>query len=380
MSGRGILFLSANTPWVFALADCVAAHAPVTAVRFYDLANYLRHKPTWPGSANRLRQVSVTMPPGYAGRFERAFRPVMRALVGRERARLRRAAGGAEPVVVAPYPYAEPWIRDVPSSALVYYNLDDYDLYDPSRVARTRALEDALIARAGTTLCLSVHQVERLSARNPAHAGRIHHFPLGVVDAFLNPAPGAAPLPATVGYVGNLGDRVDWPLVAETARLLPDVTFHVVGFLSGPSDIAAMNAWQRARAEALGLKNVVYEGGVPQEKVAEHYWRYAVNWMPYATDHPFNRAACPTKIMDALASGRPFVSTDVPEVRLYPDRIAVADGAGAAAAAIRRALDAPPDPAEQVAFARRHTWPHRAETFLSLVGEAAARPAAPLDA
>lgn len=367
MKERGVLFLSANKPWVFALADHVAAHVPVTAMRFYDFSNYLRHKPTWPQGQNEVRKVSVTMPPGYAGRLERAFRPFTSGLVARERSRLRREGNGSEPIVVVPYPYAESWVRDVPSDSLVYYNLDDYDLYDVSRAAHTRRLEDALIARSKLTLCLSLHQVKRLSVRNPSYAQRIRHFPLGVVESFINPKPAEGPLPATVGYIGNLGDRVDWRLVAESARLMPNISFHIVGFLTGPSDVLTMTEWQRERAAALQLKNVVYEGGVPQEKVAEHYWRYAVNWMPYVSDHPFNMAACPTKILDALASGRPLLSTDMPEVRLYQDRIAILEGATQAAAAIRNALDSPPNPFEQIEFVRDHTWGHRAETFLSFL-------------
>jgi hypothetical protein len=44
---------------------------------------------------------------------------------------------------------------------------------------------------------------------------------------------------------------------------------------------------------------------VPQEEVTRYYWSSAVNWVPYDLNHPFNQAACPTKIMDSLGSGRP---------------------------------------------------------------------------
>ena len=188
-----------------------------------------------------------------------------------------------------------------------------------------------MIGAARLTLCLSVHQVQVLGVRNPAHAGRIKHFPLGVVDDFLNPAPERPPLAGTVGYVGNLTDRVDWAFVAAVAQRLPDVTFHFVGSLETKPDAAGSKNWQDLRARALGLGNVVYEGAVPQGEVRHHYWRHAVNWMPYSMTHPFNVASCPTKIMDALASGRPFLSTSIPEVRLYPTRIRTVTAADEAA-------------------------------------------------
>jgi hypothetical protein len=44
-------------------------------------------------------------------------------------------------------------------------------------------------------------------------------------------------------------------------------------------------------------------------------------------DHPFNQACNPTKIMDAMGSGRPIVATAIPECRLHTDRFHVAENA-----------------------------------------------------
>lgn len=370
---RSFLFLSTNTPWVYALAQALSVHASVTAVRFYDWANYRRIKPQWPEETSDVRRLTVTLPSGYAGRLEPLFRRTLRGIISRERAHLRCEAA-TEPIVVCPYPYLAPWIRSVPDQNLVYYNLDDYALYDLSRAKRTACLESELIRRARLSLCLSLHQVETLRTRHPGVTSRIKHFPLGVVDDFLNPEPSRDPLERTVGYVGNLSDRVDWTLVGRVATLVPEVTFHFIGKLEGSEGGTDATAWEEARKKALMLANVVFEGPVPQDRVREHYWRYAVNWMPYAINHPFNVASCPTKIMDALASGRPFISTDIPEVRLYPDRIAIAGGPEAAALAIRRAITGPHNATEQVAFATKHTWAQRAETFLSLIEESASMP------
>jgi len=365
---RSFLVLAANTPWVYALARSLAAHGSVTAVRFYDWANHRRLRPQWPETESAVRRVLVTMPQGYAGQFELMFRPLMRRIIERERSRLRRQTR-SDPLVVCPYPYLAPWVRDVPDSCLIYYNLDEYSLYDHARPEQIRRLEDELIRRARLTVCLSVHQVETLRARHPAHANRIAHFPLGVVEEFLNPAPESPTLHGTVGYVGNLIDRVDWGFVAAVAERLPEAKFHFVGDLGGESNGA--RAWQETRARALSLPNIVHAGLVPQAEVREHYWRYAVNWMPYDMAHRFNVASCPTKIMDALASGRPFVSTDIPEIRLYPDRIHAVRSPDEAASRLRALLrgDIRHDPREQIAFAAMQTWPHRAIRLLELLAD-----------
>jgi hypothetical protein len=96
--------------------------------------------------------------------------------------------------------------------------------------------------------------------------------------------------------------------------------------------------------------------------------------MPYAMDHPFNIASCPTKIMDALASGRPFLATDIPEVRLYPDRIPTCSTPEEAAAALRVLLTrtAVHHVLAQVAYAATQTWAHRAREMLALLDKAGA--------
>lgn len=369
MSGaeRPVLVLAANTPWVYALAQSLAANGPVTALRLHDWANFRRLKPQWPEMASTVRRVSIEMPQGFAGSFEPIFRPLMRGIVARESARLRRQSVAA-PIVIAPYPHLAPWVRGVPNEQLVYYNLDEYSFYRPARTKSILRQEGELVARARLTVCLSVHQVATLRARNPEHASRIRHFPLGVVEEYINKNPESVPLPNSVGYVGNLTNRVDWTFVGAVATLMPEAKFHFVGRLDGGS---SESGWLGDRARALAMPNVVYEGEVSQAEVREHYWRYAVNWMPYDMAHGFNIACCPTKIMDALASGRPFVATDIPEVRLYPDHIACLATPGAAAVALQRMLsgEAAHDATAQIDFAAKQTWSHRSVEFRNLLDE-----------
>ena len=136
MSLPSFIFLAANAPWVYALAQSLGAHAQVTAVRFHDWANRLRIKPTWPEEASAVRRATISLPPGYAGRLERMFRPLVKGLIRRETARLHRSTG-AEPFVICPYPYLAPWVRDISQERLVYYNLDDYELYNQAeQIAR----------------------------------------------------------------------------------------------------------------------------------------------------------------------------------------------------------------------------------------------------
>ncbi len=370
MGQLSFLFLSANTPWVYALAEALAKFYPTHATRFYDWLTYRRLSPTWPNATppSLLTKSMQVLPPGYAGRLERLFRPYLQRQIQRWCHQLQKTSG-EHPWVVAPYPYLAPWVRNVPQERLIYYNLDDYVLYQPDRKQRTLELEGELIERATITLCLSQFQVETFQKRYPKKAECIHHYPLGVVDSYLNPQPEKPPEPMTVGYVGNLIDRMDWRLIYQVAQACPDITFVFVGGLDDNACGFSGSDWQLDREVVLALPNVRHIGQVPQAQVAQYYWSFAVNWIPYTVTHPFNQAACPTKIMDGIASVRSILSTDIPECRLYPEWITIFHSPSEAIAHIHTQLAVAEKPEadekrlKQLEFARQNTWSIRAQTF-----------------
>ncbi len=372
-AANSFLFLSANTRWVYALAEALARDVPVHVTRLHDWRTYWINQPSWPDpdpdAMGNLERTHKVLPTGYAGTLEWLARPFMRWLIDNWRSELRRASE-TEPYVVAPYPYLEPWVRRIPSERLIYYNLDAYSLYRPARAEWIREREAQLVERAGLTICLSQYQVERLRKRHPSHAERIRHFPLGVLESFVNPNPSREPESGTVGYVGNLTDRVDWTLVDAVAERCPRLQFRFAGGLEDLETGGSASDWKRWRGRALDRSNVDHLGRIPQEDVTDVYWSSAVNWIPYDSDHPFNRASCPTKVMDSIASGRPVVSTDIPECRLYPEWITIGQSPGQVAAELRRAATTrrPRENArQQVGFAREHTWPERKNELLDLV-------------
>lgn len=375
MANNGFLFLSANTPWVYALAETLAVCHSTYAVRFYDWANYIRLRPRWPNSTPPLlRRIMRVLPPGYAGSLELLARPYMRSHIQCWCRQLEKT-NGEYPWVVAPYPYLAPWVQEIPSRYLIYYNLDDYVLYQPARKDKILAQEAEIVKRANVILCLSQFQVEALRQRYPHKGDVIYHYPLGVVEAYINPHPEASPEPVTVGYVGNLSDRVDWQLICQVAQACPEVTFVFVGGLESDSQAATSPEWLHNRTTALSLPNVRHVGKVPQEQVKRYYWSFAVNWIPYVSDHPFNRASCPTKIMDAMAAGRPVLSTDIPECRLYPEWIKIFQTTAEAAALIRQSLvvqdtaEAREKTVKQIDFITRQTWQVRAVELENLLSQ-----------
>ncbi|HEV3166471.1 MAG TPA: glycosyltransferase, partial [Isosphaeraceae bacterium] len=75
--------------------------------------------------------------------------------------------------------------------------------------------------------------------------------------------------------------------------------------------------WYADCLRCLSRPNVHALGWRPQESIHEYNRAFDVCLIPYRADHPFNRVCCPTKIMDYMATGRPVVSTELPECQLY---------------------------------------------------------------
>lgn len=369
MNKLSFLFLPVYFPGGYSLAEATAERHATHAVSFYDWFIYRYIRPTWPSATSPLllqRSMHV-FPPGYAGHLEWLFRFYLQSSIKRWCQQLQKSSG-EHPWVITLYPYLASWTRIVPRERLVYYNIDDYVLYRPERKERILEQEDELIERAAVTLCVSQFQVEAFRKRHPHKSSSIYHYPLGVADSYLNLQPQATPKPQTVGYVGNLIERMDWRLIYQVAQACPDITFVFVGGLDGFAGINDQD-WKVDRQAALALPNVRHLGEVPQAEVVPHYWSFNVSWIPYAVDHPFNRASCPTKIMDGIASGRPLLSTDIPECRLYPEWITIFHTAEEAVDLIRqrlgceRRLEAQHQSMRQLEFARQQTWAMRAQTL-----------------
>jgi glycosyltransferase involved in cell wall biosynthesis len=276
--------------------------------------------PLRPVGPNRWER-SLVLPPGWMKTYPRwGMRPIASAVRG-----WRDSLRSPRPLALAiSYPHYL-YLRDqVRPDALMYYNMDDYALYWPSRAQAVRRLERQAVREADLSVFCARVRAEELSAEMPEAAGRIIHLPHGAPLRSIPPGPlhrPSAPPPdlarlpgPRLGFVGSLEDRIDWPLVEQTARAFPTASVVLVGQEPVP---APQEAWYRDYLKAASLPNVHRLGWKPQSEIGTYMAAFDVCLIPYRVDHPFNRAACPTKVMDYMASTRPVVSTALPECQLY---------------------------------------------------------------
>ena len=328
-----------------------------------DYRNALqRGLPPWSwGEALRQRgpdlwQRDLVLPSGWMKRFPRlGMRPIGRSIRDWQHGQV----GGSRLALVMTYPHYL-YLRDiVRPERSVYFNIDDYSQYWPRFAHRVNELERQAVRESDLTVCVSRLRAEELREAVPEASGRVRHLPHGAPSSSLADHPWAQPAPPPadlsglprplLGYVGTLEDRVDWRLLTRVSEAFPRASVVVVG-KPGPRRRAA---WWADRQRCLSRPNVHALGWRPQGAIPEYNRAFDVCLIPYRTDHPFNRVCSPTKIMDYMGTGRPIVSTALPECRLYDHLFHVADGDAEFIDAVRAILDARSDDGRA---ARRLDW------------------------
>lgn len=183
---------------------------------------------------------------------------------------------------------------------------------------------------------------------------------LANVDAAEVPEDVALP-PPVLGFVGTLGDRVDFRLLralAAQGRSLLLVGARQKSFsLLGISDL-------------LDRPNVRWVGPKPYASLGSYLRTIDVGLVPYRDD-VFNRASFPLKMLEYLAAGRPVVSSDLPAARwLDTALVRVARDQAEFPALVDEAVMEGTGPAwksRRRVFAEGHSWSRRTEEILKAI-------------
>ncbi len=200
------------------------------------------------------------------------------------------------------------------------------------------------------------------------HAPQVHVVPNGAELFAAGDTPaGPHPLLAGVsgpiiGYVGNLRDRIDWPLLAQVVRARPQWSFVLAGSThDSPQSI------ELADFPNVHLTGVVEYAGLPALLRA-----FDVAIMPHERNALTARMN-PLKIYNYFSAGLPIVSSDVANLDEMTPFVRVATNAEDFIAAIEAALAAPAtvDPARAATLAAI-SWQARVTAMLDRVWPALA--------
>ncbi len=160
-----------------------------------------------------------------------------------------------------------------------------------------------------------------------------------------------------VGYIGTVSSRIDIELVKALSERMPQFSFVFVGDIhSERIDIGPLK----------GIGNIFFLRGKPYDELPRYAAFFDVSLLPYKA---LLFTSPPTKVFDYLASGKPIVSTALPELGFLKGFIYEAKNADEFEAGIKKALeeDTPEAVIRRREKAMENSWERRVEEIMSLI-------------
>jgi colanic acid/amylovoran biosynthesis glycosyltransferase len=170
----------------------------------------------------------------------------------------------------------------------------------------------AAIEEASFAVTVTDHNVASLSCLTPAAGHKVRRIYNGVSLERLQPGPGELQCPPVIVSVGRLIEKKGFPYLVHACRLLKDRRrlFQCVIIGGGDKEPELRDLIKRLEL----TEDVVLAGAMEHECVLKTIRQSAVMALPCIVGEDGNRDALPTVLLEALALGRPIVSTDLPGV------------------------------------------------------------------
>ena len=219
---------------------------------------------------------------------------------------------------------------------LVYYCVDEFSKFEGFSSEAVAAAERRLISAADLVITSSSQLRQSRAASHPhvylvRHGVDHSHFTRALPPASTSADDHAVPQPIRhiprprAGFIGLVQHWFDIRLLRDVARMLPEVSFVIVG--ESQVDVSSL-------AE---LDNVHLVGRQPYESLPAYCAAFDLGLIPFVRS-PMTDNVNPIKLREYLAAGLPVVSTSLPEVQLLAPHVLVADDAPRFAAACRQAI------------------------------------------
>jgi glycosyltransferase involved in cell wall biosynthesis len=213
-------------------------------------------------------------------------------------------------------PTAARYAGKLGESLLVYYMTDDYSQFTNVDGRGIAAMEEDLCRRADIVFATSRTLVEKKKPWNPethlASHGVDHAHFAKVFSDEVRVATEMALLPKPiVGFFGLVQDWIDIDVMGHIAAKHPEWSVVVIGKV------------QVDTSRLAHLPNLHWLGRKPYESLPSYCKAWSVGLMPFVMNE-LTRNVNPIKMREYLSAGLPVVTSDIPEVRHYPEQCLIA--------------------------------------------------------
>jgi glycosyltransferase involved in cell wall biosynthesis len=222
---------------------------------------------------------------------------------------------GGRPLMIwtyLPTPAAVRLVRELSPERLVYYCTNDL-LRNPAGAAPGMAqAEDWLVRNADHVFGTSRRLYAELGAKSP----RVTYLPEGAdIEPFMESRPEPVDLARVprprICFFGTLDLWLNQELLARVAAAFPAASVVLIG--SVRCDVGRLRR----------LRNVYLLGHRPHELLPAYLYHMDLFIIPYHVN-TYTASVHPVKTYEALATGKPLVSADLPELRPYAGPVVVA--------------------------------------------------------
>jgi glycosyltransferase involved in cell wall biosynthesis len=272
--------------------------------------------------------------------------------------RAMRHAGLGSPILWFVTPHVQHLTGRLGERLVVYYCIDDYAALPDIDRAAIGEMDRELTAKADQLFASARHLLDLKKDQNPTAVFSPHGVDVALfqkaADRTIPVAPGAENLAhPVIGFFGLVEAWFDIELVAEVAKARPDWTFLLIGRVASNIDALTL------------LPNVKFVGPVPYKTLPDWARAFDVAMIPFRRNE-LVMSVNPLKLREYLATGKPVVSTWMPEVERFSDCIGIANDPKAFEQEIEKALTlrSPEQEAARMRAVAGMTWEARMEEAL----------------
>ncbi len=259
---------------------------------------------------------------------------------------------------------------------LIYECYDEYSEFANVRAHLTRAqmireYERIMLQRADVVLVTAEGLFQSRKEINP------HTFfvPNGVDFDHFNTPVRHCDIPEEfhniqrpiIGFVGTINEKIDYKLIEYLARTHPDWSIVMIGRFTGQPSLRTQKDFLRVSS----YLNVHFLGGRAYNVIPRYVRSFDVCLIPLAIDRQTEKAY-PLKLHEYLATGKPVVSTALPEVEQFKGVVRIGRNYSEFEHAVAQSLPETDENLrkQRIAISRENTWANRAESVLSIIADA----------
>ncbi len=160
------------------------------------------------------------------------------------------------------------------------------------------------------------------------------------------------------GCIGKENLRINLDLLESIAKQSPEWSIVIIGPLVNmevPDNLSE-------------LDNIKWLGFIPYTELPQYLAQCDVLILPYKIND-FTESVLPAKVFECLATGKPIVSTALPELKSYRQYFSIAENDREFIAAIENALntDTPKNSQIRIDFAQTNTWEERFKAICTII-------------